>query len=232
MAKGYIIARGGGFDETSEEIWAFDIYVKGLTGKEHPNMLIIPTPAFDEVNHGMLNTYCKLGCGVDTLLLTQDYMTPQIIERKLEWADIIEVPGGNVRFTRDTWIRSGALPHIRAAYERGAVLTGSSAGGLIWYKTAFDNCAPYDACVLTPGVGVIPYCACPHYSSEGVWSQFDEAVKESGLDGIGAENGAALCLGPDGYFVLKARADKNVWLFKADEGYKKSAAPFPTICLG
>ncbi|MBQ7688323.1 MAG: Type 1 glutamine amidotransferase-like domain-containing protein [Clostridia bacterium] len=218
---GTIIARGGGFDADSEQIWAFVQFVKRCTGKENPNFLLVPTTAFDQVNKGTLNCYHKLGCSVDTLLLTADYMTPEIISRKLETADIIEVPGGNLKFTKEVWEKTGAEELIKKAYLRGAVLTGSSAGAMVWFSRGYDNCGLYDSQMFTPGIGLIPYAVCPHYD-EVFWKSFDVRVHETGLSGVALENGAAYCVMSDGSTqILRASGGKKAWFFDAENGYEK-----------
>lgn len=217
--KGTIIARGGGFDQTSEQVWSFVRIVKQYTGKETPSFLLVPTSAFDQVNRGTLNTYHKLGCHVDTLLLTADYMTPEIVERKLSAADIIEVPGGNLKFMMEVWARTGADRLIRAAYERGAVCTGSSAGGMVWFAQGFDNCGPDDSKLFTPGLGLIPLAMCPHYD-DADWKCFDDRVSEAGIPAVALENGAAYCVEPDGNVrILRAGDGNRAYFFSPDCGY-------------
>ena len=219
---GTIIARGGGFDCDSEQVWAFVRTVRRYTGKERPNYLLVPTGAFDQVNRGTLNTYHKLGCSVDTLLLTADYMTPEIIARKLRAADIIDVPGGNLRFMKEVWERTGAETLIREAYARGAVCTGSSAGAMVWFAQGFDNCGPDDAKLFTPGIGLIPLAMCPHYD-EADWKCFDDRVAEAGISAVALENGAAYVREPDGNVrILRATGTNRAWYFDAENGYAKT----------
>lgn len=219
---GTIIARGGGFDTVEEGIWPFVRLVRSYTGKERPNYLLVPTCAFDQVNRGTLNTYHKLGCSVDTLLLTADWMTPEIIARKLEAADIIDVPGGNLRFMIEVWERTGAKALIQAAYERGAVCTGSSAGGMVWFAQGFDNCGPEDAKLFTPGIGLIPLAMCPHYNEPG-WKCFDDRVAECGISAVALENGAAYVVEPDGnVYILQSSAENHAYYFDAENRYEKT----------
>ena len=219
---GTVIARGGGFADTAGQVWAFVRVVCGYTGRERPNYLLVPTCAFDQVNRGTLNTYHKLGCAVDTLLLTMDYMTPEIVARKLAWADIIDVPGGNLRFMMEVWAHTGADALIRAAYERGAVCTGSSAGAMVWFAQGFDNCGPDDSKLFTPGLGLIPLAMCPHYD-EVEWKCFDARVHEAGISAVALENGAAYVREPDGNaYILRAEGTKRAFFFDAQNGWART----------
>ena len=218
---GTIVASGGGFD-VYEEIWAMAFHLRSLTGKEHPRFLLIPTTQYDVPNPGTLNCFYKLGCEVDTLKLTEDWVTPEIIARKTAWADIIRVPGGNLRFCRDTWERTGALKAIKAAYDRGAVVCGSSAGAMIWFESGYDNCDIYDRKTFTPGMGLYPYTVCPHFESEG-WQCFAEEVKKQPLPGFAIENGAALCVPPDSNaYVFRAKGSEKVWFFDPEKAFEKT----------
>ena len=210
-----------GFDEF-EHIWALAIHIRSLTGKEHPNFLLVPTTQYDVPNPGTLNCYYKLGCEVDTLKVTEDWVTPEIVRRKTDWADIIWVPGGNLKFCRNIWKKTGMDEAVKRAFDRGAVVCGGSAGAMIWFKTGFDNCAIYDGKAFTPGLGFYPYAICPHYESEG-WQCFTEEVKTQPLPGLAIEDGAALCVEADGNaYVFKAQGTEKVWFFDPETGYQKT----------
>ncbi len=217
---GTVVACGGGFDEF-DGVWAMAIHLRSLTGKEHPRFLLVPTTQFDVPNPGTLNCYYKLGCSVDTLKLTENWVTPDIMEQKIAEADIIWTPGGNLRFAEEVWRKTGAAAAIRRAFERGAVVCGSSAGAMIWFETGFDNCEIYDRKVMTKGLGLFPYAFCPHYQSEN-WQCFDEAVKTQPLSAFAAENGAALCIPPDGRaYVFRETGSERVWFFDAENHFEK-----------
>lgn len=219
---GTIVSVGGGFDSVHEEIWALAIHMRSLTGKEHPHFLLVPTTQYDVPNPGTLNCQYKLGNEVDVLKVTEDWVTPDIIRRKTGWADIIWVPGGNLKFCRAAWEKTGALEAVREAFDRGAVVSGSSAGAMIWFESGFDNCAVYDEKVFTPGMGLYPYAFCPHFESEG-WQCFTDEVKKQPLPAFAAENGAALCVLPGGdSYVFRATGSEKVWFFDPKNGYEKT----------
>ena len=218
-----------GFDKEFDEIWAHAIKAVELTGKEHPNFLIIPTSAFDDYNRGTLNVYSKLGCSVDLLLLTHACITEDIVREKIERADMIYVPGGNLKYLMEMWQKSGTDRYIRKAYENGALLFGSSAGSMCWFEEGFDNCAPYDEKMFTPGVGLRPYCICPHFNSEN-WKVFESEIKTRSISGIAVEDGAALCFTDEGNFVFTSHGTEDCWFFDARDGFKKySLSSHPEI---
>lgn len=62
-----------------------------------------------------------------------------------EEADAIIVSGGNTLYAVDTWRSVGLVPHLRAAANRGAVLTGGSAGAICWFDGGHSDSADPDS---------------------------------------------------------------------------------------
>ena len=52
---------------------------------------------------------------------------------EVEKSDVIVISGGNSLFAVDRWNKIGLAPMLRTAMERGAVLTGGSAGAICWF---------------------------------------------------------------------------------------------------
>lgn len=84
-------------------------------------MLFVPTAGYDDINgdEHIFRLFIGLGCSVSALLLTDESLTYDDIERRITAADIIYVGGGNLEFLMNTWkrrarIRPCAL-HTRAA---------------------------------------------------------------------------------------------------------------------
>ena len=48
-------------------------------------------------------------------------------------ADVILVSGGNTLYAMDLWKAVGLVSLLQEAMERGAVLTGGSAGAICWF---------------------------------------------------------------------------------------------------
>jgi len=75
-------------------------------------------------------------CRVTSLALAdpKNIPSPQIIETRVKEADILVVGGGNTLFAVDRWkLTPGLIPLLRQAMQRGAVLTGGSAGAICWF---------------------------------------------------------------------------------------------------
>lgn len=209
-----------GFDNEFDEIWDLAFKVKEITGKDNPNFLLLPTSAFDIYNRGTLNCYHKSGCNVDKLLLGEPYITEEIIKDKILWADMIFVPGGNVKYLMETWKKTGADKYIKQAYEKGTLLFGGSAGSMCWFGEGYDNCAPYDEKMFVECMNFYPYCICPHYQSEN-WKSFDEAIKSEKISGIAIEDGAALCLIDGDNYIFTSHGTETCYYFDAEDNFKK-----------
>ena len=217
---GKIIGIGGGFGEKDEVKLARD--VMELTGKAVPNYLQIPTTGYDFADGHSVAFYCKMGCNVDILYLTHAYMTEDIIRQKIENADMIHVPGGNLKFAADTWRRTGADKYLKKAFDDGKVLFGSSSGSMCWFRQGFDDCGPEDAFMFVDALGLLPYNNVPHYEGE-FWQTFNEYADKTPLSSICCENETAIQY-IDGVWSLRIaerRPDARVWFFDASDGYKR-----------
>lgn len=218
---GNIIAMGGGFGNGEDRVNLAKLVMK-LSGKEHPNYLQIPTTGYDFASEGDIGFYSKMGCEVDVLYLTHAYMTEEIVAQKIRNADIINVPGGNLKFCMDTWKKTNADKYLIEAFQQGKTLFGSSSGSMCWFNEGFDDCGPEDAFMFIESLGILPYCNCPHYES-GYWQEFNDYVSKTKLSSIACENETAICYidGKWSVMVSTARPDGRVWFFDANDNYKR-----------
>ncbi len=217
---GKIIAIGGGFND--RDAVALARRVMELSGKARPNYLLVPTTAYDIPDSRSLALYSKMGCSVDVLYLTHAYMTEAIMAEKIRRADLINVPGGNLAFVMDVWRRTHADEYLREAYDQGKVLFGGSSGSMCWFREGFDDCGPEDSFMFVEGLGLLPYCNCPHYETD-FWKAFDDQVSTRGVSAIACENETAICYidGKWSVMVASARRDARAWFFDADDGFRR-----------
>jgi peptidase E len=79
--------------------------------------------------------------------------------------DVIYVGGGNTANMLAIWRIHGVDRALRAAWRRGIVLAGISAGANCWFEAcstdSFGPLAP-----LRDGLGLLPGSVCPHYDGE------------------------------------------------------------------
>ncbi len=217
---GKIIGIGGGFNNEDEAKLARDIME--MTGRSVPNYLQIPTTGYDFADGHSVAYYCKMGCNVDILYLTHAYMTEEIIRQKIENADMIYVPGGNLKFVADTWRKTGADKYLKKAFDDGKVLFGGSSGSMCWFQQGFDDCGPEDSFMFVDALGLLPYNNVPHYEG-AFWQTFNEYANKTPLSSICCENDTAIQY-IDGKWSLRIasnRPDARVWFFDATDGYKR-----------
>jgi len=73
---------------------------------------------------------------------------PEDIVNLVESADAIIISGGNSLFACDRWNKIGAAPLLKAAMERGTVMTGGSAGAICWFDAGHSDSADPDTFLL------------------------------------------------------------------------------------
>jgi dipeptidase E len=153
-----IVGFGGGFGG-SVPASRLDEYVLGLTGRDRPAVLYIPTPSADADAH-IVNFYERFArrAGASHLKLfgapESARWRPMLLDQ-----DVIVVSGGNTANAIAVWRTQGVDTVLREAWERGTVMCGASAGMICWFE-----CSVTDS--FGPQLGLLPGSACPHYDSE------------------------------------------------------------------
>lgn len=216
---GTIVAMGGGFDDE----YAWDLAEKLIkkTGKKKPAFLTIPTTGYD-TGCSDLSIYSKMGCETDILCVTYPGITEEIIKEKIGKADLINVPGGNLKFCMEHWQKHNTVKYLKEAYNRGAILFGSSSGSMCWFRQGFDDCGPRGNFEFIDCCDIIPYNNVPHYEGD-FWHQFDSYASKTPLSTIACENDTALIYENGKYSIMicDKKPDARVWFFDANEGYKR-----------
>lgn len=223
--KGVIVGISGGDLDSTD---ALNKYALSLTGKKYPHMLFIPTASYDaeEYIENIKNYYRELQCSVSVLSIIKKNYSEQEVKAMFKKADIIYVGGGDTEEMLKIWRKRGVDREIQKAYEEGKIMTGISAGTIIWFKYGFSdsdffkNPNDWDY-KFVEGMGNIPFTVCPHYDEEGR-SQFDKRLEEIGVDGIALENNSAIVVSESQMFIIKSNDTAKAFLLKKDEkGYCK-----------
>lgn len=163
--KRKIIPIGGGLLRLGETI-SIDKFIVKESDKKNPNILFIPTASKD------LSAYCsvfqreyeKLGCQIKILRLYKRKRSPVVIEKLITNADIIYVGGGDYNILFSIWKKHKIVSHIRAAYQRGTILTGLSAGCAIWFEYLIDvDRSGKDQ--IKKGLGILNGIVVPHFKA-------------------------------------------------------------------
>ena len=119
--------------------------------------------------------------------------TPRDLESFVLDQDAIYVGGGNTRSMLAVWRDWGLDAHLRAAWDRGIVLGGGSAGSICWFEHGVTDSVAGPLTAL-PCLGFLPGSNCPHYDSEKMRRPAFRKLIASGRipDGVAADDGVAL----------------------------------------
>lgn len=191
-----IIAIGGG-ELKNRETLKIDEYIateaKKVAGARRANGLFIPTASHDCMPY--YNTFHKVYTGLydiktDVALTVNREIDLDKMRAKFEKADFIYVGGGNTVFMLEHWKKTGILPLIEEAYQRGVLLCGLSAGAICWFETMYTDSAVEGEYSVHAGLGWIKGKISPHYNERML--DFDEIVVYNKWCAWGVENDAAL----------------------------------------
>jgi dipeptidase E len=198
-----IVAIGGGNIRTKGTA-AIDREIIRLTNKKYPRLLFIPTASSDSEKYWKhVQEYFGgfLHCKTDVLLLLAEDISKRKIEDKIRWADIVYVGGGNTLQMMRVWRRWGVDRLLKAAYEKGTVLSGISAGAICWFDSghsdslSFSNPKHWNY-INVRGLGLVKGIHCPHFNSRTLGvprrKDFRDMIRRTGGLGIAIENNCAI----------------------------------------
>lgn len=232
-----IIAIGGGElrERTTLQI---DEYIATLAkkraGENRASALFIPTASHDYMPY--YNTFHKVYTGVfniktDVALTVFKEPDMEKIKAKFEKADVIYVGGGDTIFMMESWKKSGLLPLIEDAYNRGVILAGLSAGAICWFSDIYTDSSyatPLDGekYAMYKGLGWIKGTISPHYGERML--DFDKIVCYNDSCAYGVENDAALVI-EDGEIVGSITSGGSAWRIESKDKKLIKTAVLPCL---
>lgn len=170
MTTRRILATSGGFMATDR--WGVMrpggmlLEALRLTGAERPRVCLVMTASGDDASY-LSRSYAALGdlgCDVDHLaLFTMPNRDPAEI---LSRSDLVWVGGGSVANLLALWQLHGVDTAMRAAWERGTILAGVSAGSICWHVGGPTDSFGPTLQLVTNGLALLPYGNGVHYDSE------------------------------------------------------------------
>jgi peptidase E len=188
-----IVAMGGGSWPMEPRNPRLDRYILGLTKKARPRICFVATASGDSrdfVRRFYLAMEKHRCVPSDLPLFRRD---ARDIEKFLLEQDVIYVGGGNTANLLAVWRLHGVDRAMRAAWRRGVVLCGLSAGMICWFESSVtDSFGPLRD--LQDGLAFLPGSACPHYDGEARRRPtYHELVQRKVLPpGVAADDGAAI----------------------------------------
>ena len=194
---GRMVAIAGGSLASTELL---NKYALDLTGSEKPKALFIPTASRDNPSYinEFKEAFEKLGAEVDVLAVVKDEPSEKELDKKINWADLIYVGGGNTVFMMNKWKDIGLDEKLRNVFaNNSAVLTGNGAGCSCWFTCGYSNSEYYNGrtdwqYIWADNLLDFHHAAvCPHYNDEGR-ANFDIRLIEKEIPGYALEDNVAL----------------------------------------
>ena len=157
-----ILIAGGGFNR------AFIKYMAELSGKKRARICYLPTASADS-DVGIINFYQQCAD-----LEVEPHVQRSFIEslsQAQSWDEVllsmdgIVCSGGNTLNQQAIWKAQGIDVVLRAAWDKGIVLGGASAGSLCWFEEGTTDSRP-KALSIVKCLGFIPGSHSPHYDAE------------------------------------------------------------------
>ena len=186
-----IVVMGGGSFSVEPEGSLLDAYVLGLSAKPRPKICFVPTASGDSAMY-ITKFYEAFGDRAEACHVGLFGRPRTDMSNVLTSQDVIYVGGGNTANMLAVWRVHGVDRMLRAAWERGVILTGVSAGMICWFEAGVtDSFGPLAA--LRDGLGFLSGSACPHYDGEKDRRPTYHRLVRSGFPaGYAADDGAAL----------------------------------------
>ena len=192
-----------------------DREIINLTGKEHPNFLLIAHSQPLERQEGyfqtMLNVYGKIyGCQCRDL--KSDILNDkQKVNELINWADIIYEGGGNTLDMIDLWKETEFDKVLRNAWKNGKVMCGISAGANCWFKECLTDSLKIkfgddQPMISMECLGLIDGLFVPHCDEADRSESAKEVLKESNQIGLSMSNCTALEIIDDKYRLITSNA--------------------------
>lgn len=182
----------GGHGESDEQTRLLLAHALGLTGREEPRLLFLPTAMGDSA--ASIVRFYELYAGLGRLGHATFFPWPPAGLRQLVLAqDALCISGGSTANMLAIWRVHGFDRILREAWQRGIVLFGGSAGMICWFEAGVTDSFGPRLEGMRDGLGFLPGSACPHYDGEPRRRpRYRELVDEGFPPGIAAEDGVGL----------------------------------------
>ena len=170
-----------------------DEHALALTGAECPKVCFLPTASGD-ADHYIVRFYRAFPaarCEPSHVSLFRRDGGAADLATHLLGQDLVYVGGGSLISLLGTWKAHGIDGMLRAAWRRGVVMAGLSAGSLCWFDHALT--AFHGESRKVKGLGLLPYSNGVHYDDKPQRRAAFQAAIAAGMPaGYGTGDGAAL----------------------------------------
>jgi peptidase E len=189
-----IFAMGGGGFTSEPHNPALDDFILSLARTREPRILFLPTASGDPNGQiaAFRSTFDERPCRPRHLSLFRLEHEPADLRTLILSQDVVFLGGGSLRNLLAIWREHGLDAILRAAWERGVLLAGLSAGAMCWFEHGITRSTgrPEPA----PALGLLPGSLSVHYDGDPVRRPaFLDAVERGAIaGGYGADDGVGL----------------------------------------
>jgi peptidase E len=202
----------GGLSWEDDERRRLEDYWLGLTGRERPRVLVVPTAVADDAE-ATLGLFAQLADRAELSYVSFFPWPPESLREFALGVDAIYVSGGNTANALAIWRVHGFDAVLREAWEQGVVLAGWSAGMICWFEAGVTDSFGPQLEGMRDGLGFLPGSACPHYDGEAERRPvYQRLVREGFPPGLAADDCVALRFeGTELAEVVSARAGSGAY---------------------
>lgn len=225
--KKAILIGGGDFPAVDKEIIS-------QSGKKTPKIVLFPTAGYDsqELIAGLYEKFSPYSTNIEAIPLIEKSISDKEVKEKILSSDIVYISGGCTEILMKEFYIHNIDKYLKEAYEKGVVLSGSSAGAICLSAQGYNDfdSGKYD---FINGAGIIPILLGPHYNME-TWCDFDISLshKTSDKHAFALTNGAALICTENGCKAFKALPSDKIYKFSySKDGWSKKEICDPIFSL-
>lgn len=167
----------------------------------------------------------KFNCNCD-ILRKEEVKEKEIARKKIEWADIVYVGGGNTLNMMKLWIESGVDEILKSFLQKEKVFCGISAGAICWCKYGISDSKKNnedDEYIIVKGLDIFNILFCPSYD-ERIKSEenLEKLMKDVKMPMIALEKGTAIVINNGEYKIIQSIKNKKVYksFYKKENKYK------------
>ena len=204
-----IIAIGGGAFSARKPRPEFDRWLLAQTGKRTPHVCFIPTASGDAVENVRRVERAVRRYGGRPLTISLFAAPTEDLTRLLCRHDLVFVGGGNTYNMLALWRLWKLDSALRRAYERGVIMSGTSAGALCWFGSGLTDSFPGRFDRMTC-LGWLRGSFSPHFDSErGRQAVYRRLIKTGKLPGGYAVDDLVAIEFRDGTFARAVSASRS-----------------------
>lgn len=230
MSKFVLIGGGeNGRNGTKYETGEIDSEIIRLTNKvNNINFLFIAhgndyEDSYYDVMKKIYTERFNCNCNIIT---KKELLNRENVQKKIEWADIIYVGGGNTLKMIQLWENSGFDKVLKNFLQEDKVFCGISAGAICWCKYGISDSSKEcedDDYTIVKGLDIFNILFCPSYEERTRKEEnLERLMKNVNMPMIALEKGTAVIINNGKYRIVQSIKNKKAYkiFYKDEDKYK------------